>query len=194
MEKVLEYLAYGKYPLEIFLLWLLADFLTGAVHWWEDAYGNPTWPVLGKYIVIPNLEHHRNPDSLTKGSYWHRIDTSAIAAVVIAGVLWIAGWHSWQMVLCFLFASQANEIHAASHRTDAENGKIIAFLQRTGIFQGKESHDWHHAAPYDTNFCVMTEFLNPILNRIHFWSRIEKGIRILFGIPILRGSDIRGGI
>ncbi len=27
--------------------WLAADLATGAVHWWEDRYGDPAWPVIG---------------------------------------------------------------------------------------------------------------------------------------------------
>ncbi len=34
--------------LQFFLLILITDLLTGTVHWWEDAYGNPDWKYLGK--------------------------------------------------------------------------------------------------------------------------------------------------
>ena len=72
--------------------------------------------------------------------------------------------------------------------------KADRFLQKTGILQGKQSHDWHHTAPYDANFCVMTEFLNPVLNRVRFWERMEWLILKILRVPVLRGSDIRGGI
>ena len=38
--------------------WLAADLVTGMVHWWEDRYGDPTWPVIGPLIVEPNIRHH----------------------------------------------------------------------------------------------------------------------------------------
>ena len=47
--------------MKLFLLIIVTDFLTGTVHWWEDAYGNPSWKFLGKSVVIPNLEHHQCP-------------------------------------------------------------------------------------------------------------------------------------
>ena len=179
--------------MQIIGLWFLADFITGVVHWWEDAYGNPTWPILGKYIIIPNLNHHRDPNLLTKGSYWHRMDTSTYAAIIAAIVFWVLGWHSWHMLVCLAFTTQTNEIHAATHRTKKQNGRIVSFLQRIGLLQRRETHEWHHAAPYDTNFCVMTEYLNPLLNRIRFWYRLERTIEKTLGIKVLRGSEIRDG-
>lgn len=182
------------YTTQIFLLWILADFITGMIHWWEDTYGNPNWPIIGKYIVVPNLDHHRNPRSLLKGTYWNRINTSFYAASVVAVILWMCGYNSWQLDLCLFFSCQGNEIHAIAHRSDKENGKFIKILQKLGIIQSRHSHGWHHRAPYETNFCVMTEFLNPILNRIHFWERIEFIILKVFKIKVLRGSSIRDGI
>lgn len=182
------------YLTQIFLLWLLADFLTGVIHWWEDTYGNPKWPIIGKHVVLPNLDHHSNPRLLLQGTYWNRINTSVYAAVIIGIILWLCGYGSWQMGLCLLFSSQGNEIHAIAHRSDRENGRFIVKLQRLGIIQTRKSHGWHHKAPYDTNFCVMTEFCNPILNKIHFWDRVEWILLKVFHIKVLRGSQIRGGI
>lgn len=180
--------------LQVFLLWMLADLITGVVHWWEDAYGNPNWPIVGKYVIQPNLEHHKKPRALLSGSYWNRINTTVFAVVILIGIFWICGWHSWQMIVCLLFCTQSNEIHAISHRTDKENGKLIVFLQRMCILQRRKTHGWHHKAPYDTNFCVMTEFLNPLLNKIRFWIFLEWSIQKIFRINVLRGSAIRGGL
>lgn len=182
------------YGVQIFLLWLLADFLTGMVHWWQDAYGNPAWPILGKYMVEPNLNHHKHPRDLLKGSYWTRIKASFVAAIILIILFYLCGWSSWQMILCLLFSSQGNEIHAMSHRTNKENGKFVIFLQRLGLIQGRKTHGWHHKAPYDTNFCVMTEFLNPVLSKIDLWKKMESFLHKFFGIKPLRGSPIREGV
>jgi ubiquitin-conjugating enzyme E2 variant len=179
---------------QVFLLWLTADLITGIIHWWEDAYGNPKWPILGKYVVEPNLTHHKEPHKLLEGSYWTRINTSVFAAVGIAGVLWLFGLHSWQMIVCLLFCTQGNEIHAMSHRPDKLTGRVVRLLQETGIFQSKKMHRWHHRAPYETNFCIMTDFLNPILNKIGFWRKLEWSIFKLFKIDVLRASPIRHGL
>ncbi len=178
----------------VFSLLLLADFVTGVIHWLEDTYGNPNWPIIGKYIIIPNLEHHKNPRSLLSGNYWNRVDTSVYAACSIGILCYLSGYMCWQLFTFLLIASQGNEFHAIAHRNTDENGYWLTRLQKIGLIQTRKTHGWHHKAPYETNFCVMTEFLNPILNRINFWNTIEKILLKIFRIKILRGSDIRGGI
>jgi len=36
---------------EVVLLYLLLDFLTGMVHWWMDRYGREDMPIVGKAII-----------------------------------------------------------------------------------------------------------------------------------------------
>lgn len=180
--------------IQIFLLWILADFITGLVHWWQDAYGNPNWPILGKYVVIPNLNHHKTPRSMLKDGYWDRVKTSVVTAIFLVTVFWFCGWHSWRMVLCLVFTTQGNHIHAMSHRTNKENGLFVMFLQKIGIFQGRKMHGWHHRAPYDTNFFILTNYLNPMFNKIKFFERLELLILKLFRIKPLRGAEVRGGV
>ena len=178
---------------QIFLLWIAADFITGVIHWWEDTYGNPNWPIIGKYVVEPNLIHHKQPTKLLEGSYWNRIDTSFFAVAAIGAIFWLFGLHSWQIAVCLLFCMQGNEIHAMTHRPDRLNGKVVLFLQKTGIFQSKKMHRWHHKAPYETNFCIMSDFVNPILNVVGFWRKLEYLILKVFKINVLRASSVRKG-
>ncbi len=182
------------YALQLFLLWGAADFITGVIHWWEDTYGNPSWGIIGKYVVEPNLVHHKQPHTLLEGSYWSRINTSFFAAVILGGILWWIGLLSWQIIVCLLFCVQGNEVHAMSHRPDRTSSKLIQFLQKAGIFQSKKMHRWHHRAPYETNFCVMSDFCNPILNKISFWGKLELLILRVFKIDVLRASSIREGL
>lgn len=180
--------------LQLFLLWISADFITGMIHWWEDTYGNPNWRVIGKYVVEPNLVHHKQPNKLLEGSYWSRINTSFFAAAIIGVILGCIGWLSWQVIVCLLFCTQGNAVHAMSHRPDRTTGKLVRFLQKTGIFQSKKMHRWHHKAPYETNFCVMSDFSNPILNQIGFWKKLELLILKVFKIDVLRASSVRDGL
>lgn len=182
------------YIFQVFLLWLAADFITGVIHWWEDTYGNPHWKVIGKHVVEPNLIHHKQPTKMLEGSYWNRINTSVFAAAIIGAIFWLVGLQAWQIFLCLLFCTQGNEIHAMSHRPDKRNGKAVLWLQKSGIFQSKKTHRWHHKAPYDTNFCIMSDFVNPVLNKLQFWKGVEWLILKLFKIEVLRGSPLREGL
>ncbi len=190
----IQFFTWCWYVLQLFLLWGAADFITGVIHWWEDTYGNPKWKIIGKYVVEPNLVHHKQPHKLLEGSYWNRINTSVFAAAIFGGILWWIGFLSWQIIMCLLFCTQGNQVHAMSHRSDKTTGKLVQFLQKTGIFQSKKMHRWHHKAPYETNFCVMSDFCNPILTKIGFWKKLELLILKVFKIDVLRGSSVRKGL
>lgn len=178
--------------LQIIALILLVDLVTGAVHWWEDTYGNPDWKFFGKHVVIPNIEHHHRPRKFLKDTVMQRIGLSLILAITIGVVLFLLGWFSWQVAFFLGYASLANEIHAMAHRSKKENGPVITFLQSLGILQSRRMHGYHHSAPYDVNYCVLTDYLNPVLTRIRFWEGLEWVIA-RFGIHPTRGSQNRGG-
>ena len=138
---------------QVIAAFLAADLLTGIFHWWEDRYGNPAWPVLGKYVIQPNIEHHSNQMSFTHGNYFTRNWTTILATVPIA-----------------VFASQSNEIHCWSHQ---KCSRPIRGLQLLGILQSPEQHARHHTRPFDRNYCVMTDVLNPVLQAVGFWQALE---------------------
>lgn len=178
--------------IEILLCIIVTDILTGTVHWWEDTYGNPDWKHFGDSIVKPNIEHHKSPRKFLKDTFFQRIKLSAGIAFSIAIILLIIGVLNWQILFCLIYASLANEIHAITHRTDKENGKLIYLIQKTGLIQSRRMHGYHHSAPFDVNYCVLTNYANPILNKIKFWTILEHTIR-LFGIKSTRGDINRNG-
>ncbi len=178
--------------LKIFICILIADFVTGVIHWWEDTYGNPNWKYLGKIMVLPNLEHHIRPREFLKGTFWFRIKESVYISLILLFVFLVFGWINVYTIFLVLYMPLANEIHAITHRTDKENGKLICLIQKTGLIQSRKNHGLHHSNPYNINFCVMTNYVNPILNFFDFWNRLEKLIS-KFGIHPIRCSDVRGG-
>lgn len=177
---------------KILALMLLTDFITGTVHWWEDAYGNPSWKLLGKSVVVPNLEHHQYPRKFLKHGMWPRIRLSFIIAMSLGTIAYLFGVLIWEVAFVLVYASLANEIHAITHKTDKENGRLICWIQKTGLIQTRRMHGHHHTSPYDVNYCVMTNYLNPVLNKTRFWIGLEWVVQ-LFGIKPSRGLPSRGG-
>jgi len=185
-------LTFLTYTFQVFLIILLADLISGIGHWFEDVYGHPDWPILGKYIVKPNIEHHYKPRKFLGSTYLHRNSTSFAAAFIVLSILFTFNWLNWQSILFVAYLSQVNEVHAMSHRRASENPLIVRFFQRIGLVQSSLHHGWHHKAPYDCNYCIMTEYLNPVLYKIRFWGRIEEGLKLI-GIQPLRATEIRNG-
>lgn len=165
---------------------LLADFISGVFHWLEDRYGNPSWPVLGKWVVLPNILHHEDPKAMLAGSYWHRNCTTIIPATALAVVFWVVGLPYWAVGAC-LVLSQANQIHAWSH---SKPPLIVQFLQRANVLIRATDHHKHHRYPFNTDFCVITPLLNPILSGLRFW-QVAEWVLSLAGVrPFADRNDL----
>ncbi len=180
-------------PFQFLAILLCADFLSGLFHWWEDTYGNPNWPILGKHIVQPNLLHHHEPRAFLKGNYWQRNNTSIITGVILIAIPLLFGWFSFFYAACIALASQSNEIHRKAHQSDNENGRLICYLQSIGLLQSRKHHGKHHQSPYSINYCIITNYLNPVLEFIRFFQILEWCLAKVFNIKPLRASAIRGG-
>lgn len=157
---------------------LLADFLTGLIHWWEDCYGLPQWPVLGKLVIEPNIDHHINPGLM--GAMSGLIDRnyqSVLLAGLVVLISYLIGSYSWQLFLVAIIASLGNEVHLWSHRRS--NSSIIKFLQDCAVIQIPAQHAKHHKPPYDKYYCTITNVVNPILERIYFWRVLEWSISLV---------------
>jgi len=180
--------------IKIIIAIIAADFLTGLVHWWEDAYGNPNWKFLGKSVIQPNLLHHQKPREFLKSSYFELVFFSVLVGIVLLGISYFIGILNPYTAFAIILSTQGNQIHAFSHQSDRENGPIICFLQGIGLLQSRRHHGQHHRAPYACHYCAVTNYLNPILDRIAFWAGLEYLVLKLSGIPVLRGTAIRNGL
>ena len=157
--------------------WVVADFLSGVIHWWEDRYGDPAWPFIGEHVIAPNILHHADQMAFTNGDYWHRNWTAILPAAVAAGLAWLAGSPFLSLVL--LMMSQANEIHAWAHQ---KCSRPIRGLQLLGFLQSPDQHAEHHRRPFDRNYCTMTDWLNPLLSGSGFWAALERAVSWCTGI------------
>lgn len=160
----------------------LVDFLSGFFHWLEDAYGNEDWPITGNLITKPNILHHHDPRYFTRYSWLYSARVLLfMGAVVMAAAYW-GGFLTWTTWFFVLIGVNANEIHKWAHRTKAENGKLIAFLQRLGLLQSPAHHGQHHRGLKNSAYCVITDYLNPVLEVIRFWPTLEWLIYLLLGV------------
>ena len=76
---------------------LIADFIVGAVHWWEDTYGDPKWPIIGPLIIKPNIDHHTQPLLFTRSNFWMRNYQPFLGAVFLSIMIYLLGAPSWLM-------------------------------------------------------------------------------------------------
>ncbi len=170
----------------------LADFVAGVVHWAEDAYFTEATPVIGPRIIVPNIVHHHLPRYFTRLSWWRSSAELVLASLVLVAVAWPLGLLSWQLFLFVAVSINANEIHKMAHRTRAENGWFISKLQDWRILQTPRHHGLHHADPKNTFYCPVTNYVNPLLERVQFWPRLEALIALRTGVTHRHDTAVRG--
>lgn len=173
---------------------LIADFITGLVHWWEDSYGLPSWPVLGKLVIEPNIDHHLRPGIIgSMTTLFSRNYQTVVPAVLVSLALWyVAGVAAWPLVLIFVLAALGNEVHSWNHR--GRNGPVVRLLQDAALIQTPQQHARHHRPPFEAYYCTLTNVTNAVLEAVQFWRGLEWCVWKLFGIQQRRASPERRGV
>ncbi|MBL8813485.1 MAG: fatty acid desaturase family protein [Planctomycetaceae bacterium] len=166
---------------------LLADFLSGLIHWSADTWGSESMPVLGKRLLHPFRVHHINPADFLRRQF---IDTNGDVAFMAIPVL-LAAFQipltSNTSIAAAVFVTSfsavglmTNQIHQWAHMRKAPGP--IRWLQRFGIILSHEAHEQHHYPPYVQNYCIATGWCNRPLMAIRFFSRLEALITWLTGL------------
>ncbi len=163
---------------------LLADFMSGVIHWAEDAYARfkPQRKLrLVNAIARDNEMHHRRPRDFLKRSWWQSSwDLVAIGAAITAAA-YAVGHLSWAVLLFVVLSVNANQMHKWAHMNPRENPKLITLLQRAHLLQSPRHHGRHHTGTKDSHYCVVTNFLNPMLEEVNFWRRLEGVVERVTG-------------
>lgn len=158
---------------QLLLGWLLADLLTGLFHWWEDRFGREDWALIGPWLIAPNRLHHVDALAFTRHGFAGRNGASIAAAGMVGCAWWWLLGPSLLMASALFGAALTNEVHRFAHQPSAAT-PIIRMLHQTGLLQSPKGHAAHHRPPQTANYCVLTDWLNPLLEFAGIWSRLER--------------------
>jgi plasmanylethanolamine desaturase len=182
-------LALGAFSL--FGCLLAVDLISGFLHWAEDTWLAPgRSKLLDRFIVNDNVEHHRKPGGIRAGNYWATNRVCIVLGAIAAGILVACHVDAWQAYVIVALASQSNQVHLWSHSSTPP--RPVEWLQSIGLLQSRAMHAKHHKNPYASNFCTMTDYLNPLLDGIGFWRTLESAI-VHCGATVVRATPARGG-
>lgn len=177
--------------LQIIVCILIADFITGLIHWAEDQYCVESLPLIGKSICLPNIDHHRYPALMTKMSGWFTTNyQSMLIAITVVIIFYFFGYFCWQLILVGVLAGFGNQVHLWNHQIKVNY--FIQWIKDSGLIQSQKMHSQHHIPPYDKCYCVLINFNNAWLDRINFWRKLEW-ILDKFGLKVKRGLPERNG-
>lgn len=167
------------------LAWILADFVSGLIHWFADTYGADDTPLFGPWLIKPFRQHHLYARDICTHDLVLTIGNSCtIAAPFQAGVLYLLFTEEDVSIttaaLGFIFNLFAmamvatNVLHKWAHAE--KTNWLIARLQRSRVFLSPAHHHLHHTKPFDSYYCITNGWLNPLLERIRFFRALEAAL------------------
>lgn len=164
--------------------YLAADFVSGFVHWLADRFGTPETPVLGEAFIRPFREHHDFPKKITHHDFVEvNGNNSLVLLMVLVPVWWVLPARldaQWVGFLAFfvsfpLAIFMTNQFHKWAHMDEVPT--VVAWMQQRGLILSPRAHDRHHTAPFETDYCITSGWLNPLLERVDLFARCERILR-----------------
>jgi ubiquitin-conjugating enzyme E2 variant len=52
----------------------------------------------------------------------------------------------------------------------------VRWMQKCRLVLTSQIHERHHRSPYATDYCITTGWCNGVLNRTHFFQRLERAV------------------
>ncbi len=166
--------------------YLLADFLSGFVHFLGDTFGDASTPFFGPAFIFPFREHHVEPEAITHHDFVETNGHNCLVSIPVMMIMThiLAKFAFTSALMGFVFGTlyflvlgvlATNQFHKWAHMKNAP--RYIRILQRYRCILSPKHHRIHHTAPYTRYFCITTGWLNGALDRINFFSKTKAALR-----------------
>jgi hypothetical protein len=168
---------------------ILADAVSGFVHWFADTFFEETSPLIGS-MIAPFREHHRDPLAMTRHGFLELNGNNCLFLVPVLGSAWWFGptdpesdtaAFGYSLLLTFAMTITAtNQFHRWAH--EPQPPRIARFLHRLGFAISPAHHARHHAPPHRSAYCVTNGWANRLADRLQIFAIAEK-VLVALGIP-----------
>jgi ubiquitin-conjugating enzyme E2 variant len=164
---------------------LAADLTSGLLHWTCDTFFDRDTPVIGRSVIEPFRDHHRDPLAITRKSTLRvcRANLYTMSVGLTVGWCWEHGapadCHSllahaaWFWYACALAAT--NQFHRWAHA-----GRVprpVRWLQAGGMVLSPAHHARHHAPPFRRAYCITTGWSDVALDALRVFDGLERAVR-----------------
>jgi ubiquitin-conjugating enzyme E2 variant len=162
---------------------LACDLAAGTVHWACDRFFTETTPVLGAAVIASFREHHRDPLAMTRRGF---LDVNGANYFAVLPLLLHGAWRDapddggalFGQAFVLALAAAAivtNQLHKWAHAPAVP--PLVRSLQRTHLILPPKVHAHHHRGAHRYGYCVTGGWLNPVLDGVDFFGRLERAIR-----------------
>jgi hypothetical protein len=156
-------------PVHVVVAYLLADLMSGLVHFAADTFGSRRTPIVGPMFVAPFRDHHTDPNEITTHDLVDTNGNTAVPAMMpllamnvlpVQAAAW--AWHlgAFTLALCS-FGLLTNQVHKWAH--SASPPALAAWAQRKNLILSPTRHARHHEAPFESHFCITSGWTEPLM-------------------------------
>ncbi|MDB4944197.1 MAG: hypothetical protein JWP97_3731 [Labilithrix sp.] len=176
-------------PLAALVGILMADFMSGFVHWLFDSWGSVDTPIVGKLAIRTFRHHHVDEKAITHHDFvetnGHNFGLSMLPASV--GLLVVRDadttlpmlFVGMTLLALVVFNATTSQVHKWAHLESRP--RWVTFLQRIRLINSPEHHALHHAAPYNRNYCITLGWMNGPLQAVRFFETLEWLVTAITG-------------
>jgi ubiquitin-conjugating enzyme E2 variant len=180
--------------------YIMADFISGFVHWLADTWGSTKMRVIGAALIRPFREHHVDPKAITRHDFIETNGNNCLISLWVGCIclfmpLEVEGYQSLLLFVMVSLGSMifwvmmTNQFHKWSHEDVSKLPRLVRTLQRWHLILPISHHGIHHTPPFDKYYCITTGWLNWPLTKLHFFKTLEKLVTLTTG-AVPRHDDI----
>jgi hypothetical protein len=191
---------WGSIALGALAGYLLADAISGLVHWFADSYASEDTPLLGPNFVQPFRHHHIDPEDIARHGFAETNGNNCIVS------FWVLMWafHGRDvtpgdpmdlfMLSLALFSMVGvfgtNQFHKWAHSKEVP--AFVRWMQKWHLILPPDHHQIHHTWPHHTYFCITTGWLNWPLDKLRVFRIFEWVLRIFGRMPMHAPDRVEG--
>lgn len=169
--------------------YLAADLVSGLVHWFCDRFFEEDTPGIGRVLIHPFREHHRDPLAMTRHDFLELTGNSCFGLAPVLALAWLWPAGAWLDALVLSFAAGVvvtNLLHKWAHAVEAPAS--VRWLQRRRLVLAPAAHAAHHRPGYAGAYCVTTGWMNALTDRLRLFDALGHALAA-GGVPRTTARD-----
>lgn len=162
------------------LSYIMADFVSGFVHFLADNFGSEKTFFFGPKFIYPFRLHHVDPTEITRHGFIEVNGNNCLVSLFVLIPLYhfftpfntLTYFVSTLALFFLFFIFLTNQLHKWAHTSAPP--RFVAWLQKYRLILSPTVHNRHHTAPFATYYCITSGWLNPILAKYGIFERKKQ--------------------